>query len=112
MRRGDIVTVAAPGDYGKPRPAIIVQSDLIADVDSVILCPLTTFERDAPLFRVSVDAGPSTGLRHRSQVMVEKIRSVRRSRCGPIIGRVDDSTLATFDERLAIVVGLADAPST
>ncbi len=27
MRRGDVVTVAAAGDYGKPRPAVIVQTD-------------------------------------------------------------------------------------
>lgn len=28
MRRGDIVTIALQGDYGKPRPALIIQSDL------------------------------------------------------------------------------------
>jgi hypothetical protein len=27
MRRGDIVTVAAPGAYGKPRPAVVIQGD-------------------------------------------------------------------------------------
>jgi hypothetical protein len=27
MRRGDLVTVAAPGDFGKPRPALVIQSD-------------------------------------------------------------------------------------
>ncbi|MFC4487892.1 type II toxin-antitoxin system PemK/MazF family toxin, partial [Tepidiphilus baoligensis] len=26
MQRGDLVTVSLPGDYGKPRPALIVQS--------------------------------------------------------------------------------------
>jgi mRNA interferase MazF len=111
MRRGDLVTVAAPGDYGKPRPAVIVQSDRILNVDSIILCPLTSVERDAPLFRLTVGASASTGLRQQSQIMVEKIRSVRRDRCGPVMGRLDDETLAALDELLAIVVGLADRPS-
>ena len=111
MKRGDLVTVAAPGDYGKPPPAVVVQSDLILNVDSVIVCPLTSFERDAPLFRLAVEANASTGLRQPSQIMVEKIRSVRRSRCGPVMGRLDDTTLAAFDELLAIVVGLADSPA-
>lgn len=108
MRRGDLVTVAASGDYGKPRPALIVQSDWILNVDSVILCPLTTFERDAPLFRLTVEANALTGLRRPSQIMVEKIRSVRRTRCGPVIGCLDQATLAAFDELLAMVIGLAD----
>jgi mRNA-degrading endonuclease toxin of MazEF toxin-antitoxin module len=28
LRRGDIVTIALQGDFGKPRPAVVVQSDL------------------------------------------------------------------------------------
>ena len=27
MRRGRLVTVAMPGDFGKPRPALVIQSD-------------------------------------------------------------------------------------
>lgn len=27
MKRGDLVTVATSGDYGKPRPALVIQSD-------------------------------------------------------------------------------------
>ena len=40
MRRGDILTVAAPGDYGKPRPAVLIQSDLLnTDAQSIIVPP-------------------------------------------------------------------------
>ena len=44
MRRGDVVLVVLPGDYGKPRPAITVQSDLLNTEDpaSYLVCPLTT----------------------------------------------------------------------
>jgi mRNA interferase MazF len=110
MKRGDLVTVAAAGDYGKPRPAVIVQSDLLLDADSIILCPLTTAQRDAPAFRLTVEATPETGLRKTSQVMVEKIKSVRRARCGPVFGRLDESAIIALDGLLAFVVGLAEAP--
>lgn len=41
MQRGDIVTVSLPRDYGKPRPALVVQSDLLQELDSVLVCPIT-----------------------------------------------------------------------
>ena len=63
MRRGDLVTVAAPGDYGKPRPAVVIQGDVFneADSDSVILALMTGTLRDAPLLRLTVD--PTSGHR-------------------------------------------------
>src|SRR5215467_10484352 len=69
MRRGDVVTVAAGGDYGKPRPAVIVQTDAFpASHASVVVCQLTSELVDAPDFRVSVDPTPENGLRVTSQV--------------------------------------------
>jgi mRNA interferase MazF len=45
MIRGEIWTQAGgPGYAGKPRPVVIVQSDLIADTESVIICGLTTHQ--------------------------------------------------------------------
>ncbi|HEV3076187.1 MAG TPA: type II toxin-antitoxin system PemK/MazF family toxin, partial [Thermoanaerobaculia bacterium] len=44
MRRGSIVVVAAKGPYtGKPRPALVVQSDLFNPThSSVTICPITS----------------------------------------------------------------------
>jgi mRNA interferase MazF len=51
MRRGDIVTVAAEGAYGKPRLAVIVRSDVFPDDrGSVIVCQMTTALAEAPDF--------------------------------------------------------------
>jgi mRNA-degrading endonuclease toxin of MazEF toxin-antitoxin module len=61
MRRGDLVTVAAPGDYGKPRPALVIQSDLFAELPSVTLCLVTSDLRDAPIFRITVDPSSENG---------------------------------------------------
>jgi mRNA interferase MazF len=110
MRRGDIVTAALPGDYGKPRPAVVIQSNRLVDVDSVLLCPITTARRDAPLFRLDVGSTELTGLRRLSQIMVEKITALRRDRVGSAIGGIDRATLLALDRLLASVVGLAESP--
>lgn len=58
MRRGDIITVAVSGDYGKPRRALVIQSDNLPETDSVLVCLLTTMLRDAPLYRLPLSASP------------------------------------------------------
>ena len=83
MRRGDVVTVAAAGDYGKPRPAVIVQTDAFPENHaSVVVCQLTSELVDAPDFRVTVEPTPENGLRLKSQVMADKPVTVRRERIG------------------------------
>jgi mRNA interferase MazF len=74
MRCGHFVTVAAPGDYGKPRPALMVQSDLFDELPSVVICPLTTTPReDADLFRLDAAPSPRNGLREPPQIAIDKI---------------------------------------
>ena len=108
MRRGDIVTVSVPGDYGKPRPAVVIQSDRLDDTDSVLLCLLTTMERDASFYRIAVDAMPLTGLHRVSQIMVDKIVTVKREKCGGAVGRLDQPTMLALNRTLALVLGIAD----
>jgi mRNA interferase MazF len=109
MRRGDLVTVAATGDYGKPRPAVIVQTDAFPeDHASVVVCQLTSELVDAPDFRVTIDPGPDNGLRDTSQVMADKPVTIRRERIGGKIGRLGDRDMARLGAALAFVLGLAD----
>ena len=64
MRRGDLVTVAAAGDHGKPRPAVIVQTDAFPESHaSLVVCQLTSELVDAPDFRVTIEPKPENGLR-------------------------------------------------
>jgi mRNA interferase MazF len=63
VRRGDLVTVATSGDYGKPRPALIVEADAYAEHPSITVLPLTSELYDMPLLRVTVEPGENTGLR-------------------------------------------------
>lgn len=108
MRRGDIVTVAVSGDYGKPRPAVVVQADWLWESDSVLICQITSASRDAPEYRLAVPAAPETGLRQTSFIMPEKIFAVRRDKCGSVIGRVPAGTATLLNAMLAEVLGLAD----
>jgi mRNA interferase MazF len=109
MRRGDVVTVAAASDYGKPRPAVIVQSDASpATHSSVVICQLTSELADAPDFRVTIEPTPENGLRLRSQVMADKPVTARRDRIGRKIGRLGDPNMARLGIALAFVLEFAD----
>ena len=109
MKRGDIVAVAAPGDYGKPRPAVVVQSDFLNDIHaSIILCLLTSEIVEAPLFRVDVAPSSENGLQKPSQIMADKILTVRRERIGKRIGRLEEQVMRELERALAFVLGLAD----
>ena len=109
MRRGDVVTVAAAGDYGKPRPAVIVQTDALpAAHGSVVVCQMTSDCSEAPDFRVTIDPSERNGLRVKSQVMADKPVTIRRERVRRRIGHLDDRDIARLNVALAFVMGLAD----
>ena len=109
MKRGDVVTVAATGDYGKPRPAVIVQTDALPpEHESVVVCQMTSELTDAPDFRVTIEPSEKNGLRVRSQVMADKPVTIRRERVGRQIGHLEDKDIARLNIALAFVIGLAD----
>ena len=101
------MVISAPGDYGKPRPAVVVQSDRIA-LDSVLVAQVTSTIVDAPLYRLTIEPSESTGLNTTSQVMVDKIITMRREKCGQVKGRIDDATLVALNRMLSTMLGLAD----
>lgn len=107
MKRGDLVTVALAGDYGKPRPALVIQSDLFSTHPSVVVLPVTSELRAAPLFRISLKPGADNGLRKASQVMVDKPHTLASEKIGAVFGRIDDETLVAVNRALAVFVGLA-----
>jgi mRNA interferase MazF len=108
VTRGDLVTVALPGDYGKPRPAVVVQADLFNETHaSVTVAPVTSALVNAPLFRLAVEPSPRNGLRALSQVMVDKLTTVRRERIGATIGDLEPETLTRVNRALALWLGIA-----
>jgi len=107
IRRGQFVVVAVPGAYGKPRPALIIQSDLFAELPSAVVCPLTTMIRnDADQFRLTVRPSPPNGLRELSQLAIDKITVVPRDRIGGVIGEADDALLLQVKRSLALFLSI------
>lgn len=107
MKRGDLVTVVLSGDYDKPRPALIIQSDLFPDHPSVTLHPVTSVLRPTPLFRITIEPSPTNGLIRTSQIMVDKCQTIARPKAGSIIGRADDGTLRAVTRALTVFLGFA-----
>src|SRR5712672_2347885 len=105
MKRGDVVIVAATGDYGKPRPAVIVQSDAFPEGHaSVVICQMTSEIVDAAAFRVTIEPSAENGLRFRSQVMADKPVTIRRERIGRQLGRLGAGELLQLNAALAFVM--------
>lgn len=108
MRRGDIATIAMQGDFGKPRPALIIQADLFNPTHPTLtVLPLTSEIRDTPLFRITLEPSPANGLRKVSQIMVDKPMTYLRDKIGEPFGRLDDETLVRVNRALAVWLGLA-----
>jgi mRNA interferase MazF len=107
VRRGDLVTVVLPGEFGKPRPAVVVQAEKLAGTGLVTLVPLSSTLVDAPLIRPLLEPTPTNGLREPSQAMVDVIMSVRRDRVGARIGRLEDEAMLAVTRSLAVFLGIA-----
>ncbi|ODT47518.1 type II toxin-antitoxin system PemK/MazF family toxin [Devosia sp. 63-57] len=105
MKRGDIVIVALPGDLGKPRPALILQSDLFSETGSVVLVPITSTVVES-MIRLTVQPKPGNGLRELSQIMTDRITTTGRVKVGQVIGRLDQETMQEVSKRLTLFIGL------
>lgn len=107
MKRGDLVVVALQGDYSKPRPALVVQSDLFEEHPSLTIAPVTSTIADAPLFRVTVEPTGGNGLRAVSQIMVDKLTTVRRDRVVQTLGSLPDDAMLRVNRALMLWLGIA-----
>ena len=107
MRRGDFVTIAMQGDFGKPRPALIVQSDQFNEHASVTVLLVSSALVDAPLLRVAVKPNPENGLQKVSQVMVDKAMTVKKDKLGEAFGHLNADGMLEIERCLAVFLGIA-----
>ncbi len=107
MRRGDFVTIAMQADFGKPRPALVIQADRFSDHASATVLPITSELVAAPLLRVTVQPSAENGLQKSSQVMVDKALTVRRDKVGPTFGCINSDALVEVERCLAVFLGIA-----
>lgn len=109
MKRGDLITIAMSGDYGKPRPALVVQDDAFAELPSVTVLQLTSDVHEEHLIRIMIQPDQGNNLNKPSQVMVDRTMTVPRVRAGQVFGRVDGETMAAVDVALLRFFGLSEA---
>lgn len=105
--RGDFVTIAMQGDFGKPRPALVVQSDAFDAHATVTVLLVSSLLVDAPLFRISVQPSDKNGLRSPSQVMVDKAMTIKRDKLGEAFGSASDELMLQVSRSLAVFLGIA-----
>ncbi|BFD46739.1 MAG: type II toxin-antitoxin system PemK/MazF family toxin [Rickettsia endosymbiont of Sergentomyia squamirostris] len=107
MKRGDIVICALNGDYGKPRPAVVIQSDLFNPSHaSVVVCPITSHLIDSPLFRIVLVPDKLTGLASISQIMIDKIVSIKSQKITQKIGKLSPNEMFKLNTSLKLWLGL------
>ena len=103
VKRGDVVLIVAQGDYGKPRPAVVVQSDLFNSTHaSISVCPISSAIVDAPMFRIEIQATSSNGLKKKSQVMVDKTQPLKRERIKKRIGELAEEEIRAIGVALKL----------
>lgn len=108
MRRGEVWTASAAGDYtAKPRPVVIVQDDAFSATASVVICAFTSDPTEAPLFRIEIAPSETNGLRSVSRLMVDKIAAVPRAKLGQRIGALSDEDVLRQNRALLVFLGLA-----
>ena len=107
MKRGDVVTVAVQGDFGKPRPALVIQADQFGSHPSVTVLLITSSLVDAPMLRATVQPGGTSGVERPSQVMIDKAMTVRSDKLGLVVGSLPDDVMIEVERRLAIFLGIA-----
>ena len=104
--RGDFVTIAMQGDFRKPWPALVMQSDHFNEHMTVTVLPVTSALVNAPLLRITVQPGPEAGLQQPSQVMMDKAMTVKRDKVGQAFGRIEADAMIEVERCLAVFLGI------
>jgi mRNA interferase MazF len=107
MKRGDLVLVAVPGDFGKPRPALLVQNNLFDQHPSITICLITSHVLEAPLLRYTVEPTGSNGLSKKSQIQIDKLVTIARTKAGQVIGSLTRKQMQEATRLLALFIGIA-----
>ena len=108
MKRGDIWTVSGGTDYaGKPRPVVIIQQDGYEALDSVTVCLLTSDAAAVPLTRPTIEPSGTNGLRSASQLMVDKLTTVPKTKLGRRVGRLAEEDMLRLNRAILVFLGIA-----
>ena len=106
MRRGELWTQAGgPGYARKPRPVLIVQSDLLEGTDSVVIVLFSSLDGARLNARLPFAPTAENGLIEHSELMVDKIMTVARTKLGRRIGSLSREEMGDVQQAMAFVLG-------
>jgi len=106
LRRGDFVTIAVQGDYGKPRPALVIQANQFSNHESITVLQLSGTYQDAPFIRISIEPNANNGLRKPCQIMVDRAMTLKRNKIGKPFGHIEPDTMLKVNHALAVFLGI------
>lgn len=107
MNRGDFVTIAMQGDFGKPRLALVIQADTFNELATVTVLLVSSTLINAPLLRVTIEPSETNGLQKSSQVMIDKAMTVKRDKLGDAFGSASETAMLEVGRCLAVFLGIA-----
>ncbi len=106
-KRGDILLCSMSSDFGKVRPAVVVQNTLFNEVrNTITMCPLTTELIEEAVFRPTIKPTEESGLKTTSQIMVDKICSIKKERLKKNVGKLTEGEKQALDESIKLWLGL------
>jgi mRNA interferase MazF len=106
MKRGDFITIALQGDFGKPRPALIIQSDKFSEHSTVTVILISGTLIEAPLLRITVYPDNNNGLKKISQIMIDKSMTVKKEKIGNVLGSANHEIMIEVERCLAVFLGI------
>jgi mRNA interferase MazF len=106
VKRGCLV-IAVHGEFGRPRPVVVVQADEFNQTTTLLVCPITSNVTENLAIRPTVEPKPENGLRIRSQIMADKMLALPRDHIRQQIGIMGSETMSELDTALLLVLGLA-----
>ncbi|MFK5926376.1 MAG: type II toxin-antitoxin system PemK/MazF family toxin, partial [Desulfuromusa sp.] len=88
--------------------ALVIQSNQFEALATVTVLPVTSTLIDAPLFRILLEPSDTNQLFKKSQIMVDKVMSLKLDKIGNTFGEVDENVLLEVSRSLAVFLGIAN----
>jgi len=106
LKRGNFVTIVMQGDFGKPRPALIIQSEKFDQHATVTVLLVSSTLVEAPLLRITIEPDDSNGLEKTSQIMIDKCMTIKKDKIGHVLGSASHEAMIEVERCLSVFLGI------